>query len=192
MAALQSGECDSVIGHEGPTLIDFRLACRQFELGVNGPKLLFTSLEIRTTLALQDGCDYAALRKLIDGFTVTAFCGHSEPKSLAISIAGSTVAPYVTIDVGPPSMYMSHLQFTTIRDETFDQLCQRTLNRIGQDDYLVTLVPILNKEVDHVDHHSRSHGTPRMDKTPDAFEDAESGRPKYRIEYVLNQTGSTN
>ena len=190
MTASRIVEIDSVIGHEGPTLINFRLDCKQFELGVNGPKLLFTALEVRTSLHLQDGCDYAALRKLVDGFTVTAFCGHSLPESVAIRIAGSTLAPYVSIDVGPPSMYMSHLRFETERDETFDQLCNRTLNPLGRNSYLVGLIPILNEDVGHGDHHSHSqeHALLRMSATPNA----ETLRPKYRIEYVLNQKGRTN
>lgn len=185
---------DPALGHEGPTLIDFQIEYPQFELGINGPKLLFTSLELRTSLYLQDGCDYAALRQLVDGFKATAFCGHSPPVEVEIRIVGSTLAPYVSIDVGPPSMYMSHIVFETVGKETFAELCDRTLNPLGRSRFLVALVPIVNEGIGHDDHHSRSldHAFIPMSSAEDAPIGLESRRPKYRIEYVLQQKRGNN
>ena len=150
MASSTPNEIRRVIGHEGPTLLNFRLEFNGFELGVNGPKHLFSAIEIRTSLDLQDGCDYAALRRLIDGFTVTALCGHSPPETAPMRVVGSAIAPHVSIDVGPPSMYMSHLRFDTKFDETFAQMCDRTLNPFRRRDYLVALVPIINEAGAHM------------------------------------------
>lgn len=181
----------NVLGHEGPTLIDFRKDSPRFELGINGPGLLFTALEVRTSLYLQDGCDYAALRRLIDGFTVTAFCGHSPPERVAVRIAGSTLAPYVSIDVGPPSMYMSHLQFDTDGKETFAKLCDRTLNPLARGSYLVALVPILNNDAGHGEHRSHAHDHALMPMAAE-LDVAATPRPKYRIEYVLPRKKGNN
>ena len=174
MTASELAQSGLVIGHEGPTLINFRRDCARFELEVNRPGLLFTSLEVRTTLGLQDGCDYAALRKFVDGFVVTAFCGHSRPELVGIRVAMRTLAPYVSIDVGLPSMYMSVLQFDTKKEETFGQLCNRTLNPLSREEYLVALVPILNVEVEHAASHSIDKRFPHGADPSDINSDAEA------------------
>ena len=184
MADLPQVPNDNTLGHEGPTLLNFRIGYPKFDVGMNGPGLLFNALELRTSLHLQDGCDYAAHRRLIEGFKVTAFCGHLPPGEVSIRVVGSTLAAYVSIDAGPPSMYMSHLRFETLAGETFQELCDRTLNPFGRKDYLVAMVPIFNEGVGHGGHHSHSH-----DRAVIASAAGERNviRPMYRIERVLNK-----
>ena len=194
MVVTERMEFDDFLGHEGPTLLDFRLDCAEFELGINGPKLLFTALEVRTSLHLQYGCDYAALREFIDAFTVTAFCGHSPPEDVAVRIAASAVTPYVLIDVGPSSMYMSQLRFRTNGGETFSELCDHTLNPLHRTNYLVALVPIINQGIGHSGHRppSHDHASAPMASATEAVSEGETLRPKYRIEYVLNRNRGNN
>ena len=183
MPESESMELGGVLGHEGPTLIDLLFDRPAFELGVNGPGLLFKAIEVRTSLGLHDGCDYAAIRRFADGFKVTAYCGYTSPHTVDIRVAGSTLTPYVSIDIGPPSMYMTQLAFETVQGETFAELCERTLNPLARKRFTVALVPILNEEVGHGGHHSHSHEGAAL--APSTVTFMEAPRRKYRIEYVL-------
>ena len=190
MTEHEQGSPGIVLGHEGPTLIDFRVGVSHFQVGINGPGLLFSALELRTSLHLQDGCDYAALRKLIDGFKTTAFCGHSPPATVMAHVVGSAIAPHVLVDVGPPSMYMSRLRFETNGKETFAELCNRTLNPLGRSNYMVALVPILNENGGHGEHSSHAFDAMRSTNSDRPERIRTSTRPRYRIEHVLGERGS--
>ena len=176
----------AVIGHEGATLINLKLSTPTLELGVNAPGLLFTNLELRTSLHLQDGCDSDALYRFIDGITVTAYCGHSSPIEVDLLLAGESIAPFVSMNVGPPSMYMSHLIFETKQEETLAELCNRVLNQFGRTEYMVALAPILNQNMEHGGNHSTHHEittfTNELNETDGLL------RRKRRIEYVLPET----
>lgn len=137
-------------------------------------------------------CDYAALRSLADGLSVTAFCGHSPPEPAQIRVVASTVAPYLSISLGPPSMYMSRLSFETGAEETFEELCDRTLNPQGKSEYLVALVPVVRESIGNRGHDSHGHkdqadetSVEGMAAMADAIDEPAPVRRRYRIEYAL-------
>lgn len=172
-----------VLGHEGSSLLDFRVAEENFTVCVNAPGLLFTHLELRTSLQLQDGCDYAAIRSLADGFNAIAVCGHKPPTSVDIHVASSDV-PFLRIGLGPPTMYMTRLQFTTKEDESFAALCDRVLKQARGTSYMVGLVPVLSRETGHGDHHAHKHEEAVV--VPDEIA---TPRRRFRIERVLEGRG---
>jgi len=156
----------------GPTLIDLLIDVKELRITVTGPRMLFDSLQLLTTLSAVEGCTAQRLQDLADSLEGTIHCGLVGIVRAPITVAGLRSGGILQIDVGPPSLYQSELVLRTRTGETFRALIRRLLSTDPSRPFLAGLHGVT--ATGHLEHH---HGPGDRDGGRHGPHDPHPARP---------------
>ena len=135
-----------VLGQGGPSLLDMKVETPEIQIWVNPPGILYSSIRVLTSLNVMDGCDWDALSSFAQELEVVADCGYRRPEQLSIEITGNRLTPYLELDLGFMSMYLSIVRISTLSGQSIQSLIERSLNTNGISSYLVALAPVQSQQ----------------------------------------------
>lgn len=116
-----------VLTKAGPRLINLYIDEQELHILVNGPGMLYSSLQLMTNRSVVDGANFSFLQEISNGLEAIVDCPHSPVRRAPITVESHRLGAELSIDLGPPNMYQSELRLRTSGGGTFRQLIDEAL-----------------------------------------------------------------
>jgi hypothetical protein len=135
----------------GPRLLNLMVDANQVDIIVTAPGMLCQRLEFVTNLGALDGCDAGFYTELSRHLYAHAYCGHTTPKQVDISVNTHRLGAELSIDLGEPNMYQSLLRLRTCSGRSFREVIQNSRSLPSQTEMMAGLYVV--KAEGHHEHY---------------------------------------
>lgn len=116
-----------ILTKSGPRLIDLYVDEQELHIVVNGPGMLYSSLDFMINRSVVDGASFSFFRDIADGLEAIVDCPHSPIRRAPITVESHRLGAELSINLGPPNMYQSEVRLRTSGGGTFRRLIDEAL-----------------------------------------------------------------
>ena len=116
-----------VLTKSGPRIINLYVDEQEMHIVVNGPGMLYSSLDFMINRSLDGGASFSFFQEIAAGFEAIVDCPNAPVRRAPITVESHRLGAELRMSLGPPNMYQSEVRLRTSGGSTFRRLIDETL-----------------------------------------------------------------